>query len=116
MLEIRDLKCKCCKCYDSFDGCTAFDCEIDFQFSMEKAINIAREYGVSFDSIIAILGSELQKNGHRSLECSSNEYGDEQFMVIVSGVDEPTSLCDMKTSDLQLLKQDIDRILQERGI
>jgi hypothetical protein len=42
MMDIKKLKCECCKCHDDFDGCTAFDCDIDFEISIAKVKETAK--------------------------------------------------------------------------
>lgn len=58
MSEIRDLKCQCCKCYDSFDGCTAFDCECDHAISIPRVKEVAKEYGMTVADVAALLKLE----------------------------------------------------------
>lgn len=58
MSEIKDLKCKCCKCHDSFDGCTAFMCQYDFALSIEKIKQVAEDYGISVADVAALLKLE----------------------------------------------------------
>ena len=45
MSDIKDLKCACCKCYDSFDGCTAWSCKSDFEINIKKTKETADNYG-----------------------------------------------------------------------
>lgn len=58
MGQIKDLKCKCCRCYDSFDGCTAFDCNYDFELSIDKIKGVAEDYGISVADVAALLKLE----------------------------------------------------------
>ena len=55
MSDIKNIKCYCCKCYDSFDGCTAWDCEHDFEIIIEKLKQVAKDYGLSIVDITALI-------------------------------------------------------------
>ena len=44
MSDIKNLKCYCCKCYDSFDGCTAWSCKDDFEISIDKIKQATRNF------------------------------------------------------------------------
>lgn len=58
MSDIKNLKCYCCKCYDSFNGCTAWDCKNDFEISIEKIKQVSEEYGISISDITALIDFE----------------------------------------------------------
>lgn len=64
MSDIKNMKCYCCKCYDSFDGCTAWDCENDFEIIIEKLKQVAKDYGLSIVDITALIDFE-RRGGSR---------------------------------------------------
>ena len=55
MREIEKLKCKCCKCYDNFYGCKAWSCDDDFELSIQKIKEAARENEMSIADITSLL-------------------------------------------------------------
>lgn len=58
MSDIKNLKCYCCKYYDSFDGCAAWSCEDDFKISIEKIKQVSKDYGLSIRDTIALIDFE----------------------------------------------------------
>ena len=64
MSDIKNLKCYCCKCYDSFYGCTAWSCKDDFEISIDKIKQVSEEYGVSISDITALIDFE-RRGGSR---------------------------------------------------
>lgn len=64
MSDIKNLKCYCCKCYDSFDGCTAWDCKNDFEISIEKIKQCLEVYGISISDLTALIDFE-RRGGSR---------------------------------------------------
>lgn len=73
MSDIKNMKCYCCKCYDSFDGCTAWDCKNDFEISIEKIKQVAEDYGLSIVDII-----EFAKFYRRRTICDFCKYNDKE--------------------------------------
>lgn len=61
MSDIKNMKCYCCKCYDSFDGCTAWSCKDDFEISIDKIKQVSEEYGMSISDITALI--EFERRG-----------------------------------------------------
>ena len=61
MSDIKDLKCACCKCYDSFDGCTAWSCESDFEINIKKTKETAEDYGLDVSEVLALI--DFEKRG-----------------------------------------------------
>lgn len=118
MPEIKDIKCKCCKCHDSFDGCTAFDCQYDFEISIQKVKETAQEYGMSVDTIMALLMTAANKNEVTSDEETSlpddfNPFYDSHFMVCSDDENgsEPRRLVEMLPDDLKRLRAEIEAVL-----
>lgn len=64
MSDIKNMKCYCCKCYDSFDGCAAWSCKDDFEISIDKIKQVSEEYGVSISDITALIDFE-RRGGSR---------------------------------------------------
>ena len=58
MSDIKNLKCYCCRCYDSFDGCVAWNCADDFEISIEKIKEVSQDYGLSIADITALIDFE----------------------------------------------------------
>ena len=58
MSDIKNMKCYCCKCYDSFDGCTAWDCENGFEIIIEKLKQVAENYGLDVHEVLALIDFE----------------------------------------------------------
>lgn len=125
MSEIRDLKCQCCKCYDSFDGCTAFDCQYDFEISMSRVKNVSEESGMSVGTIIALLELEREneriRNEHRENETDDNILPDDfnpfyDSKFLISFADSPDLskklLVEMHVDDLKRLRAEIDAALK----
>lgn len=54
----KNMKCYCCKCYDSFDGCTAWSCKDDFEISIDKIKQVSEDYGMSIADIVVLIGAE----------------------------------------------------------
>lgn len=61
MSDIKNLKCYCCKRYDSFDGCTAWSCADDFEISIEKIKQVSQKNGLSITDITALI--DLERKG-----------------------------------------------------
>ena len=57
-----NLKCKCCECYDSYEGCCAFDCSVDFKLSLSKVSEVARQYNMSSDWILGLINAINARN------------------------------------------------------
>ena len=64
MSDIKNLKCHCCRCYDSFDGCVAWNCADDFEISIEKIKEVSQDYGLSIADITALIDFE-RRGGSR---------------------------------------------------
>ena len=64
MNDIKDLKCACCKCYDSFDGCTAWSCESDLEINIKKTKETAEDYGLDVSEVLALIDFE-RRGGSR---------------------------------------------------
>lgn len=64
MSDIKNMKCYCCKYYDSFDGCTAWECKNDFEISINKIKQVAEDYGLSIADITALIDFE-RRGGSR---------------------------------------------------
>lgn len=58
MSDTKNLKCYCCKYYDSFDGCTALSCKDDFKISIEKIKQVSKDYELSIQDTIALIDFE----------------------------------------------------------
>lgn len=58
MSDTKNLKCYCCKYYDSFDGCTALSCKDDFKISIEKIKQVSKDYGLNIQDTIALIDFE----------------------------------------------------------
>lgn len=116
MPKIGDLKCQCCRCYDSFDGCTAFDCQYDFEISIARVKEVSRESGMSVDAIIALLemAEKKERKGEDILTDDFNPVSDSQFLI--SFADSPDLgkklLVEMSTDDLKRLRAEIDAALK----
>lgn len=128
--NMRDLKCQCCRCYDSFDGCAAFDCQYDFEISLQRVKEVSRESGMSVDTIIALIQAEEDKrraanadNYRTGNECIDNNnilpedfnpFYDSQFLI--SFADSPDLgkrlLVEMNAGDLKRLRAEIDAALK----
>jgi hypothetical protein len=124
MGEIRDLKCKCCKCWDSYEGCQAWDCDTDFAIVIEKVNKTAKEYGISVEAIMAMLA--LEENNKRYNESVSDDCilpddfdpeTDTQFLVSFANSTDlgKKRLVDMDTEDLKRLRAELDYVLETRG-
>jgi hypothetical protein len=127
--EIEHLKCKCCKCYDSFDGCQALDCDVDFGISIPRVKEVAKEYGLSVDTIAAVLEyDEAMRLSRHAVEHQLDEIDDidnglpENFpplydsKFLISFADSPylgkKTLVEMHPEDLKRLRAEIDAALQ----
>lgn len=120
MSELRDLKCQCCKCYDSFDGCTAFDCQYDFEISLQKAKEVSRESGMAVDTIIALIQAEEDRRRATSSDDDNilpddfNPFYDSKFLI--SFADSPDIgkrlLVEMSAEDLKRLRAEVDAALK----
>ena len=66
MSDIKNLKCYCCRCYDSFDGCVAWNCADDFEISIEKIKEVSQDYGLSIADITALIDFE-RRGGSRGI-------------------------------------------------
>lgn len=64
MSDIKNMKCYCCKYYDSFDGCTAWSCKDDFEISIDRIKQAAEDYGLSITDITALIDFE-RRGGSR---------------------------------------------------
>jgi hypothetical protein len=64
MSDIKNLKCYCCKCYDSFDGCTAWSCKDDFEISIDKIKQVSKIMDLSIADITALIDFE-RRGGSR---------------------------------------------------
>ena len=64
MSDIKNMKCYCCKCYDPFDGYTAWSCKDDFEINIDKIKKVAEDYGLSIADITALIGPE-RRGGSR---------------------------------------------------
>ena len=62
MIDTKNLKCYCCKYYDSFEGCAAWPCEDDFKISIEKIKQVAEDYGLNVADIIALINFEQRSS------------------------------------------------------
>ena len=58
MSDIKNLKCYCCKCSDSFYGCTAWSCKDDFEISIDKIKEVSNQDGISISDITALIDFE----------------------------------------------------------
>lgn len=120
MDDIRDLKCRCCKCYDSFDGCTAFDCKYDFEISAQKLREASKECGISPGQIVAFIMAMDKAN--REIDADSelpdnfDPATDTKFLI--SFTDSPDlgkkRLMDMETEDLKRLREELNFVLEAR--
>ena len=120
MQNIHEIRCNCCKCHDDFDGCTAFDCRIDFEIHPMKLRKTAKEYGMSPGQIVAAI-MELQKeedarNASHALPSDFNPETDTQFLIsFVDATDlGKKRLVDMDTEDLNRLLAEINFVLEAR--
>ena len=128
MCDIKKLKCTCCKCYDSFNGCTAWDCDVDFEISIAKVKDAAKEYGLSVDAIAAVLvANEEKRLAENSKESNADEdnilpedfnlFYDSKFLIIFA--DAPglgkRLLVEMSPDDLKRLRAEIDAALKVQG-
>ena len=64
MSDIKDLKCTCCKYYDSFDGCTEWSCKSDFEINIKKTKETAEDYGLDISEVLALIDFE-RRGGSR---------------------------------------------------
>ena len=64
MSDIKDLKCACCKYYDSFDGCRAWSRASDFEINIEKTKEAADNYGLGVSEVLALIDFE-RRGGSR---------------------------------------------------
>ena len=123
MDTIRDLKCKCCQCWDSYEGCQGFDCDVDYKLSIQRVKETAKECGIPIEAMTAMLIAEENK----TLSSSDDEADsilpddfdpetDTQFLISV--VDSPDlgkkRLVDMDVEDLKRLKVELDFVLEMR--
>lgn len=54
-LDVKKLKCECCRCYDEFDGCMGFDCQYDFELSMSRVSEVAAHHHISNDTLVGLI-------------------------------------------------------------
>lgn len=123
MDTIRDLKCKCCQCWDSYEGCQGFDCDVDYKLSIQRVKETAKECGIPIEAITAMLIAEENKR----LPVDNDEDGsilpydfdpetDTQFLISFSDAIDlgKKRLVDMDTEDLKRLKAELDFVLGAR--
>ena len=120
MQDIRKIRCSCCKCYDSFDGCTAFDCSVDFEIHPMKLRETAKEYGMSPGQIVAAI-IELQKEEKAretsvSLPSDFDPETDTEFLISFADATDlgKKRLVDMDTEDLEKLRAELEFVLETR--
>ena len=126
----KDLKCQCCRCWDSYEGCQGFDCDVDFKVSIEKVKHVSRESGMSVESIVALLQAEedrrnaMRMDDYRTgnegvdndnfLPDNFDPYRDTQFLI--SFADSPDLgkrlLVEMHVDDLKRLRAEIDAVIK----
>lgn len=123
MDDIRNLKCKCCHCWDSYEGCQGFDCDVDYKLSIHRVKETAKEYGVSIEVITAMLVAEENK---RLSSCNDEDdytlpddfdpETDTQFLISFSdAVDlDKKRLVDMDIEDLKRLRAELNFVLEMR--
>ena len=123
-MNIKELKCACCRCYDCFDGCTAWDCDIDFEVSIQRVKEAAKDYGMSVDMITALLVADEERRLAEKAKESNDEdnvlpedfnpYYDSKFLITFA--DSPNlgkkMLVDMVPEDLKRLRAEIDATLK----
>jgi hypothetical protein len=132
--ETRDLKCQCCKCYDSFDGCTAFDCQYDFEIAITKVKAISRESGMSVEAIVALIQAEEDRrnamhvddyrtgdkvaDNNNFVHEDFNPYHDSNFLISFADATDigKKMLIEMHPEDLKRLRAEIDNILKLKEI
>jgi hypothetical protein len=130
MREIRDLKCQCCKCYDSFDGCQAFDCKYDFDISIAKVKEVSKESGMSVEAIVALIQAEedrrnaMRMDDYRTgdedvdnnnfLPDDFDPYHDSAFLISFADTTDigKRMLIEMHHDDLKRLRAEIDTVLK----
>jgi hypothetical protein len=128
--DTRDLKCQCCKCYDSFDGCTAFDCQYDFEISITKVKDISRESGMSVEAIVALIQAEEDRRnamrvddyrtGDKVVDNNNfvpenfDPYHDSNFLISFADATDigKRMLIEMHSEDLKRLRAEIDHVLK----
>ena len=126
MLDMRRLKCNCCRRYDCYDGCIAFDCDVDFEISIAKVKETAEAYGMSADTITLMLMEEEKKKEKARKEAEAeaeeddilpddfNPFYDSQFLI--SFADSPgigkKLLVEMDVEDLKRLRAEIYAVLK----
>lgn len=120
MQNIHEIRCNCCKCHDDFDGCTAFDCRIDFEIHPMKLRKTAKEYGMSPGQIVAAI-MELQKEEKAretsvSLPYDFNPETDTEFLISFADATDlgKKRLVDMDTVDLEKLRAELEFVLETR--
>ena len=123
-MNIKELKCACCRCYDCFDGCTAWDCDVDFEVSIQRVKDAAKAYGMSVDMITALLVADEERrlaekakesNGEDDiLPDDFNPFYDSKFLIAFA--DSPDLgkrlLVEMDPDDLKRLRAEIDAALK----
>ena len=123
MLDIKKLKCDCCRCHDDFDGCTAWDCDVDFEISMTKVKDTANAYGMSVDTITLMLMAEEERKEktwkkaeteENVLSENFNPFYDSKFLITFA--DSPDLgkklLVEMSPEDLKRLRAEVDAALK----
>lgn len=124
MPDLKKLKCECCKCYDSFDGCTAFDCQYDFEISVDKVHEAAKAYQLSPEFIMSMLVEEKARIANERMKEAKDQYladnfdpeTDSEFLISFADatVLEKKRLVELDTEQLLRLKAEVDHILNER--
>ena len=128
----RDLKCQCCRCWDSCEGCQAFDCDVDFKISIEKVKNVSRESGMSVEAIVGLIQAEDDRRnamhidacraGHDAADNDNflpdnfDPYRDTKFLITFADYPDlgKKLLVDLDTENLKRLKAEIDTVLKMR--
>lgn len=121
MDDIAKMKCAVCKCHDSFDGCTAFDCQYDFEISAQKLREASRDYGIPAGQIVASIMAMDKANHETSitneLPDDFNPETDTQFLISFADALDlgKKRLVDMETNDLKRLMAEINFVLEARS-
>lgn len=121
MDDISKMKCAVCKCHDNFDGCTAFDCQYDFEISAQKLREAARDYGIPAGQIVASImamdKTNRENNASNELPDDFNPETDTQFLISFANALDlgKNRLIDMETEDLKRLLAEINFVLEARN-
>ena len=120
MDDISKMKCAVCKCHDNFDGCTAFDCQYDFEISAQKLREAAKDYGIPAGQIVASIMAMDKSNSEsetaNELPDDFNPEIDTQFLISLADATDfgKKRLVDMDTEDLNRLLAEIHFVLEAR--